>query len=256
MFEKVYNENLFIMKLLTTQPEFLDDVQKIRVKLKIPTQGFTTEKDKNKWLGSNLKSLFPGKRSLQDSKGVFYQTGSLVKKYQLRYNFLPYIESYIFYSKIDAPKFNFDISLGPDPSGLRHDKWVSLKAYSPLTKDEIREATKKLKDLQLEFLPPKVNLDLRPKIDIDFAIKIEKEMQKRRKEYIEKPGEYLSMVRKAYGEKEYEKVKKLDIYETEKVLEQYTSREIAEKFFNTKNKASHVRKIYFDIQAKRKQLFG
>lgn len=44
MFEKIYQENLFIMKLLVTQPEFLEDVQKIREKIKIPKTGFRAGK--------------------------------------------------------------------------------------------------------------------------------------------------------------------------------------------------------------------
>jgi len=256
MFEKVYKENLFIMKLLVTQPEFLEDIQEIRKKLKIPANGFVNKKAKNKWLGKNLSNLSPNQKALLNENSTFYNAESLIKKYQLRYNFLHYIEHYIFYSETDAPKFNFDVSLGPDRKGLRSDKWVSIKAYAPLTKEEIRQATKRLRKLQLEFLPPKVTLDLRPKIDIDLAIKIEQEMRKRKREYVENPGQYLSIVRKQAGEKEYERVKRDYGYKVEKALEQYTSREIAEKFLGDAKKAPLVRKIHSSLQKKRKQLFG
>ena len=256
MFEKVYQENLFIMKLLTTQPEFLNDVQKIRKKIKIPPDGFSNEKEKNEWVGHSLEKLDANSDSLRDKNSVFYNADFLRKKYQLRYNFLSYIERYLLLSKIDAPKINFDVSLGPDPKGFRHDKWVSIKAYAPLSKEEIRQATKKLRELQIEFLPPKTTLDLRPKMDIDLAIKIEQEMIKRMKKIEEKPNSYLQAVRKQYGEKEYEKAKKLTPHYMETIIVKYTSIEIAEKLLKDKNKDYLVRKTYSLLQKRRKQLFG
>ncbi len=256
MFEKTYKENLFIMKLLASHPKFLEDVKKIRKKIKIPVHGFDNEILKKHWLGKNLNALPPNKRSLLDESGLFYNAESLTKKYQLRYNFLIHIKNFIISNKIDAPKINFAVSLGPDPSGNRSNKWVSIKAYASLTKEEIRAATKKLLQLQKEFLPSKVTLDLRPKIDIDLAIKIEEEMRKRKKEWVEHPSMYLSILKKQYSETEYEKIKKKNGYKVDKKLEQYTSKEIAKKFFKKTSKASLVRKIYSVIQKKRKMLFG
>lgn len=256
MFKKVYQENLFIMKLLTTQPEFLNDVQKIRKKIKIPPDGFSNEKEKNEWIGHSLEKLDANSDSLRDKKSLFYNADFLRKKYQLRYNFLSYIERYLLLSKIDAPKINFDVSLGPDPKGFRHDKWISIKAYAPLSKEEIRQATKKLRELQIEFLPPKTTLDLRPKMDIDLAIKIEQEMIKRIKKIEKRPNSYLQIVRKQYGEKEYERTKKLNPNYIETVIIKYTSIEIAEKLFKNKDKANSVRKTYSLLQKRRKQLFG
>jgi hypothetical protein len=256
MFEKVYQENLFIMKLLTTQPEFLNDVQEIRTKIKIPLNGFSNEKEKNQWIGHSLEKLNANSDSLRDKNSLFYNADSLRKKYQLRYNFLPHIESYILRNKVDAPKINFDVSLGPDPRGLRHDKWISIKAYAPLSKEEIRQATKKLRELQVEFLPPKTTLDLRPKMDIDLAIKIEQEMIKRMKKIEERPSSYLQAVRRSYGEEEYEKTKKLNPHYMETAIVKYTSIEIAEKLLKDKNKDYFVRKTYSLLQKRRKQLFG
>lgn len=256
MFKNVYKENLFIMKLLTTQPEFLEDIQRIRKKLEIPSGGFTNERTKNEWLGKNLNKLPANKKALMNESSIFYNAEILVKKYQLRYNFLHHIEYYIFYSKTDAPKFNFDVSIGPDPSGLRSKKWVSIKAYAPLTKDEIRQATKRLLKLQKEFLPPKVVLDLRPKVDIDLAIKIEQEMQKRIQKTEKRPDWYLEQVKKSYGTEVFEKTKKLHPQRMEKFVIHYTSREIAEKFLKTADKAPLVRKIYSSLQKKRKLLFS
>ncbi len=256
MFEKVYQENLFIMKLLTTQPEFLNDVQEIRKKIKIPLNGFSNEEEKNEWIGHSLEKLDANSSSLQDKNSIFYNADFLRKKYQLRYNFLSHIERYILLNGIDAPKINFDVSLGPDPKGFRHDKWVSIKAYAPLSKEEIRQATKKLRELQIEFLPQKTTLDLRPKMDIDLAIKIEQEMIKRMKKIEKRPSSYLQAVRRSYGEEEYEKTKKLNPHCMETAIVKYTSIEIAEKLLKDKNKDYLVRKIYSLLQKRRKQLFG
>lgn len=256
MFEKVYQENLFIMKLLTTQPEFLNDVQEIRKKIKIPLNGFSDEEEKNEWIGHSLEKLDANSNSLQDKNSIFYNADFLRKKYQLRYNFLLHIERYIFLNEIDAPKINFDVSLGPDPKGFSHDKWVSIKAYAPLSKEEIRQATKKLRKLQIEFLPPKTTLDLRPKMDVDLAIKIEQEMIKRMKKIEKRPSSYLQAVRRSYGEEEYEKTKKLNPHYMETAIVKYTSIEIAEKLLKDKNKDYLVRKTYSLLQKRRKQLFG
>lgn len=166
------------------------------------------------------------------------------------------MEQYLIWGKIDAPKINFDVSIGPDPKGFRSDKWISIKAYAPLSKEEIEQATKKLRELQKEFLPPKVTLDLRPKMDIDLAIKIEKEMLKRMKTIKKEPNTYLKTIEKQYGKEAYEKAKKQNPQYMEEIITQYTSIEIAEKLFKDKDKDYLVRKTYSLLQKRRKQLFG
>jgi hypothetical protein len=256
MLEQVYKENLFIMKLLVTHMEFLEDVKQIRDLLHIPVEGFKSREDKTNWALEWDKQLPPaGIEYFKNPKSIFFNAESLIKKYQLRYNFLPYIEKFILFNEVDAPKKNFGVSLGPDPRGFRSNKWVSIKAYAPLTKNEIREATKELLELQVEFLSPKATLDLRPKIDIDLALEIEREMAKRMKKIEEKPDSYLERVKESYGLKEFERVKKLNPGRIEKIIVKYTSREIAENFFKEANKASLVRKICSSLQKKRKQLF-
>jgi hypothetical protein len=259
--ENVYKENLFIMKLLITQPGFLDNVEIIRKKIGIPLDGLKSKKKKNQWLSTNFEKRLPGIKGLYDKNGVLYNAESLIKKYNLRYNFLHHIEHFIFYGKIDAPKYNFDVSIGPDPRGRRDNKWVSIKAYAPLTKAEIRISTKKLLSLQKEFLPKKVTLDIRPRVDIDLAIKIEKEMNTRfRREKIEYSG-YLADLEKAgkksaYYNLEFKKQKKIRTKEVHKQIIIKTSKEIAKKFFETEDKAYYVRKIYQAIKEKRESLFG
>jgi len=259
-FKNVYNENLFIIKLLTTYPEFLNDVKDIREKIKIPKRGFKNTKDKDNWYEKIIKNL-PSETACPNQDIFFNSAENLVNKYKLRYNFFRHIENYLLYGKIDAPKYNFDVSIGPDPRGFRSDKWISIKAYAPLTKIEIREATKKLLSLQKEFLPEKVTLDLRPKIDIDKALMIEKEMKKRGIKKHTKYEGYLSYIEEAFkrgscSKEEFEKAKKLNPQGIKREIEKYTSREISFTFFKTREKDHLVRQIYSRLKKKREQLFG
>lgn len=256
-FEKTYKENLFIMKLLITQPEFMDDIRIIRENIGIAKNGFKTEKNKSKWYKKVLENIPSGMAGLRQDP-LFNNAEKLVKKYKLRYNFLHHVEKYLLYNKIDAPSYNFDVSLGPDPRGFRANKWVSIKAYAPLTKYEIRRATKKLLELQKEFLPDKVILDLRPRIDIDLALKIEKEMDTRYKKKKKQYTGYLGRLEKEaqkdnYYKTEFEKRKKERPEEIEEKIMKKTSKEVAKKFLKTPETA---RKIYSIIKKKRKQLFG
>lgn len=254
----IYKENLFIMKLLTTQKEFLDDVRKIRNKINIPADGFTSKEEGIRWIGKNLEQLPPNIKSLCDKRGLFFNSEFLIKKYQLRYNFLRHVEQYILYNEVDAPKINFDVSLGPDLRGRRSDKWVSIKAYAPLTKEEMREATKKLLELQKEFLSPKAVLDLRPRTDIDLLIKIEQEMEKRCKtvkEYFIGYSKDLQReaIKSKFYRKEFEKWINKHPDEIKKEIEQYSSKDIASMF---SKKPNTIRQIYSRIKEKRRLLFG
>ncbi len=253
--ERVYQNNLFIMKLLVTHFSFLEDVKIIREQLDIPKNGFRSKNQKNKWLENHLNNLSSAKEYFVSKKNTFCNAQSLTKKYNLKYNFLKHIESYILYNKVDAPKYNFDISVGPDVKGARSNKWIAVKAYSPLSKEEIRIAMKQLLKLQKEFLPIEVNLDIRPKVDIDMAIEIEKKMRQRYKKTIESPDLYLDLVKKQYGEKEFEKTKKLNPERIEKKILQYTSKEISKEIFGTEKKHELVRKICSRLQQSRRKLF-
>lgn len=253
-FKNVYKENLFIMKLLTTQPEFLNNVEDVRRRIEIPEGGFKARKDKTNWYRKLLKKLPPGIDG-QYQDGFFNGALDIVKKYKLKYNFLHHIENYLLYGIIDAPKYNFDVSLGPDPKGFTFDKWVSIKAFAPLTKTEIRAATKRLLSLQKEFLPDKVVLDLRPKFDIDKALRIEEEMDKRGIKILEKPSYYLEQLKKHNGEDAYRRALRLSPGKLQKEVIKYTSRDVSAKFFKSKSKDALVRTIYSRLKAKRKQLF-
>jgi len=257
----IYKENLMIMKLLISEPSFIKEIDKIKKKFRIPSEGFIGRKEKNKWLAKLLKKQPIGMAYFY-RKGTFFNLlENIVKKFGLRYNFLPHIENYILSNQINAPHFNFTITLSKKTRGKSSGRWVTIKAYAPLTKEEVRKAVKSLKKLQKEFLPEKAILDLRPKIDIDEALKIEKEMERRKTEIKIKYTGYLRKLKETaeksdFYKREFEKWKDKRPSDVEKKLIKYTSKEIAQEVFKTRKKAPTVRKIYERIKKRRKQLFS
>ena len=81
-------------------------------------------------------------------------------------------------------------------------------------------------------------------------------MKRRIKKTYQRPNRYLEEVKKQYGEKEFERVKRLNPQLIEKEIIKYTSKEIAKKIFGTPKKEALVRQIYSRLRKERKKRFG
>lgn len=284
---KVANKNLDAIKLLVSWDKFQNDINQIRKEFGIHSDGFVSDSESEIWQNKLLKesdvfleseyykktrkklqllrkkdygTFLSIQESLNSKMPLNKFNGCLkrmVKKYNLPYNFLGFIETYIYYNKISStslPVYNFEISI--DPEGRKNSaKWISIKAYAVLSEKEIRIAIKDLRNLQKHYLPLPITQNIKIKKDIDKEIVIEKEMNRRINKAIEKPDSYLKEVRKQYGEKEYKRVKKLNSNKVE-IIEKYTSSEIAKQFFGSRKKSASVRKIYSRIQKEREKRFG
>ncbi len=284
----LHGKNLDTMKLLISWDKFQRDLSKLRKSFSIPLEGFSNNEEVKKW-DENLchdsdnfwktedyknkrkKLLLLKEKDYRQflieqeliNKEVpinkFSQSvEDLVIKYHLPYNFLNAIRMYIYYGKITSiflPDTNFSFSLNSE--GRRGTaKWIEIRTYAQLTEEEIRIAMKGLRQMQKHYLPLVLTEDIRKHRDTDKAIEIEKEMKQRMIKTYQKPDWYLQQVRKAYGKKEFERVKKLNPARIEKEIIKYTSKEIANKIFGNYKKANLVRQIYSRIQKERKKRFG
>ncbi len=282
------NKNLDTMKILVSWDKFNLDVLKLRKVFSIPPKGFSNNEKIKKWnkklsqdsdafwetkdyKNKRKKLLLLKKKNYtqflieQDliNKEVpinkFNQAiKNLIKKYNLPYNFLETIRLYIYHNKIlpiFLPVENFSLCVDTEARNGTA-KWVEIKAYTRLTEKDIRNAMNGLRKLQKHFLPPVLTGDIRKHQDVDRALTIEREMQKRIKKIYQKPDSYLETVKKQYGKEEFERVKKLNPQRVEREIIKYTSKEISKKIFGTSKKDALVRQIYSRLQKERKKRFG
>ena len=282
------NKNLDTIKLLVSWDKFQTDTLQLRKDFSIPPKGFLHTKDLKKWdeklcrdsdtfwetedyKNKRKKLLLLRKKDYRQflieqnliNKEVpinkFNQSiKNLIKKYNLPYIFLNAIKSYIYHNKISTifpPCTNFSLCLDPE-ARKGSARWVEIRIYSQLTEREIRNAINDLRGFQKHYLPPLLTKDTRKHHGIDKAIAIEKEMKRRIKKTYQRPNRYLEEVKKQYGEKEFERVKRLNPQLIEKEIIKYTSKEIAKKIFGTPKKEALVRQIYSRLRKERKKRFG
>jgi hypothetical protein len=284
----LHGKNLDTMKLLISWNKFRVDVLQLRKDFSIPLEGFSNSEELKKWdeklcqnsddfwetkyYKNRIKKLLllrkkDHRQFLIEQENInkevpinkFNQSiKDLLKKYSLPYNFLDTIRMYIYHNKIMPvflPDTNFSLSL--DPEGRKGTaRWIEIRTYARLTEKEIRDAMSSLRELQKHYLPFMLTKDIRKHQDIDRAINIEREMEQRRRKTYQTPDWYLQQVRKAYGEKEFERVKKLDPTRIEKEIIKYTSKEIAKKILGSAKRGNLVRQIYSRLQKEREKRFG
>lgn len=254
MFQGVHKDNLFVMKLLTTDSSFLDEVKKIRKSHHVPDNGFSSVSDKEAWDRERQKRwpkrMPPGYISDFDKS-----CKELVVRRGLRFHFLSHITRFVLFGAVAAPERNFKIRTDKMTAGRGTGKYFSLEVYAPLTKEELRAAIKQVNKYITEYLPKTAQLDWRPHVDIDLALRIESEMDRRYRRLIQQPAtQYAVAAKKGLSEEDYEKLIKTRPGLTKKIWEKYVSGDVAKKLLGDKNKAGVVRKIYSRIKAKRKQL--
>lgn len=170
-----YKRNLSMMKLLISHNEFQKDIRDMREHLNIPIEGFReadNDKDVKQWY-ENLelasdKVLESRKFAEQEIKirkklsdreithsmarkhmGLLYEkvptqylhnTGRfIVFKFKLPLHFEDYIKKYIVSSRIDAPQRNYGGGMHPAFTDFKNDRYLPIKIYTKLTKDEIQE---------------------------------------------------------------------------------------------------------------------
>jgi len=227
-----------------------------------------------------IKSLEKYPPDIRKTKKIGYienlfkeQIEGLVEMYHLPYNFCPYIENYILFNEIDAPHLNWDIKLEPKKYGvlftplgkigrdwrknIKEIKWINLKIYSPLSKEEYRIVKKTIKELSERYFPIEISQEIKFYKKPNLYLEILEKMLQRKMKKRELKG-YLKMVKEKYGEKEFKetirKWKEQGLNPYEETIG-YTSKEIAKEIFGDEKKAPLVRKIYSEFEKKMLERF-
>lgn len=254
------NKNLYLMKLLVSADKFQAEVAQIRASAGITDGGFLNDDEFRGWqkkLEKNSDTLLKKGRPICELPiNKFYNSmETLVGKYNLPYNFLNALKTYILRNKIIPlylPSSGYAIAFSPKKGRA---KWIDLRVYSRLTEKEIRQAIKDLRADQEHYLSPALNMDIRIRKDINLVLEMAEKMKNRRLKMEEIPNDYLKKVREQYDEKQYKLAKKENPSYITKV-KKYTSGSIAKEFFNDKKKSYRIRQINSRLCKERKKLFG
>ena len=196
-----HKRNLDLMKLLISHNEFQKDIQIIRDHLKLPAMGFSDKdspEDIKKWhenlendsyeiweskkyieqeqrIKKNFRDRHVGHSMANKQLGLLSEkaplqylrnrAGFTVFKFKLPVHFAEYIERYIVRGTVDAPQHNY--IGGFNFNGFKREKYLDIKVYTRLAKDEIKELQAYINWLGHGL--PKYH----PIKDIDLKLKIE-----------------------------------------------------------------------------------
>lgn len=256
-----HQKNEIKLKLLTILPYFQEDVKRIRQELNIPPTGFNNEENLKRWydaeiieksdeiIGSrefrkavakletikNYPDYLKQKWGLNDKIPLFrmaHRKEMLGKKYKLPANFyenqLGGLLSYITRNELRPPSNNWIIE--QDPEGRKGTtKWFAIKIFSPLSKKELKDATKMLKSLQKHYFPKGlvVNSRIKKQFDRDLIIFRELVLERDKKPIKRKKySGYLSYIKDPKERQRWEKLYPSCI---EIGFDTTTSREIAKR---------------------------
>jgi len=152
---------------------------------------------------------------------------------------------------------NEPIAISKNGKIVQYSKTVSLITYARLSATEFNEAVMELKEMQTEYLDPKLNRRFRPSQDFEGLLKIADEMDTRELPHkVEKVKNYVAIVKKDYergktSEAEYKRVRNLNPRDIENVKIGKTSGDVAQKFLGKKRLASNARQMV--VRLKKKQ---
>jgi len=126
-------------------------------------------------------------------------------KYHLPENFITTprggVRWYIERGEVVSPGNNWMIT--PDPETRKGTaKWISIKTFSPLTKQEIADAVAMLESIQSHYFPPSVNIPLRSRQVFERDLRMVSELRSRTGHPVlrEQLAGYLKDLQKSYGD--------------------------------------------------------
>ncbi len=228
--KNVIKRNLEMIKSVLSSPRIEKDIKEIRGKYHISTFDVAGQ-IKNKKLWHNIDFS-------NSAKKLFYTTN-------LPYNFSTEFVDYILLNEIKAPILNYEIAINQE-GGRLVAKWIGIRTYMRLTKQEMERAVKELLFMQRMYFRKEWSSEYRPKrLDTGKQSQLETEMRQRVLE-----DKYLKNIKSQYGEKEYQKARK----KSKSV--RYTSRDIAKKILGSGSikKAAVVRQRYIRLKKQRNKL--
>lgn len=267
--EPVRKINTDRWKLVTRNKEFKKDIELLRKKVPHldPEEDIIVCEspdgkviyDESKWL--NFQS--------QEFRDGFYKgIVAVLNRFKLPYSFYNKLEKYILYpsfdDKVPVPIMNvsdwspFDENRELTTAEKRLFKGVLQRKFG-VEKGRLPKDEKQASQIEIAKQKIKIILDrilknkIRRKRNLERDLKIQEEMDQRKKETKIIYDDYLYYVEKEnkkgnISDDEFERLKRLNPSDVQKYIDEYTSKDVAEKILGDRTKDATIRKIFQRIQ--------
>lgn len=210
-----YKKNLVRLKLLTFAEGFQSDLKRIRDEFGIPEHGFgLSEVSKNPdQLESVITELLSKHKLTEEISGHLTKFGKEIEKLGESY-FLPYsfynsivngLPRLVLFDEIEAPTSNWELDFHPAEKNAA--KWISVKIYAPLSKNEVEEAMLAFEMASIKLFPKQISIkkNVQPNFERDLEIAMEYTGKAKKIKFFQQ-GSYMDLVSKAMPKDKVEKL--------------------------------------------------